>query len=286
MLRIWPRSHPTRRSVGCCLRDCSVLLWMVVGIISYGSIWMLLFRDVNQSYTSIASTHQMTQELRQRIMEEQALSEQVRRNLEQKRREQKQKNIRQRRKFRRTEGGDGETFFDWSFWGLCVCFALMAYVRIRLEPSRGRDWRRRRRRELAWRANNDEAHVIQTLRRLNRVREARGETPITMDAYQALRMALLQDQTLLRGLAGISVPPPSRGATPEQVASCQQRVISEDDNYDGECCICLAPYEANDQVRILPCSHSYHKDCIDHWLERSVLCPLCKTPLETPESSD
>ncbi|XP_027355521.1 E3 ubiquitin-protein ligase At1g63170-like [Abrus precatorius] len=46
---------------------------------------------------------------------------------------------------------------------------------------------------------------------------------------------------------------------------------------DAVCCICLAKYENNDELRELPCSHLFHKDCVDKWLRINALCPLCKS---------
>lgn len=42
------------------------------------------------------------------------------------------------------------------------------------------------------------------------------------------------------------------------------------------CCICIANYENDDELRELPCSHLFHKDCVDKWLKINALCPLCK----------
>lgn len=42
------------------------------------------------------------------------------------------------------------------------------------------------------------------------------------------------------------------------------------------CCICLAKYANNDELRELPCSHFFHKECVDKWLKINALCPLCK----------
>ncbi|XP_027940280.1 E3 ubiquitin-protein ligase At1g63170 [Vigna unguiculata] len=53
----------------------------------------------------------------------------------------------------------------------------------------------------------------------------------------------------------------------------KERVISGE---DAVCCICLAKYENNDELRELPCSHLFHKDCVDKWLKINSLCPLCK----------
>ncbi|KAK8619971.1 hypothetical protein V6N13_066463 [Hibiscus sabdariffa] len=45
---------------------------------------------------------------------------------------------------------------------------------------------------------------------------------------------------------------------------------------DAVCCICLAKYANNDELRELPCSHFMHKECVDKWLKINASCPLCK----------
>ncbi|KAF6171164.1 hypothetical protein GIB67_035121 [Kingdonia uniflora] len=45
---------------------------------------------------------------------------------------------------------------------------------------------------------------------------------------------------------------------------------------DAACCICLAKYADNDELRELPCTHFFHMECVDKWLKINALCPLCK----------
>ena len=58
-----------------------------------------------------------------------------------------------------------------------------------------------------------------------------------------------------------------------------------------DCSICLEPIEENETTTTLTCGHSFHKDCIDEWIQASSLeipdietttiqrqwqCPLCR----------
>ncbi|XP_022862981.1 E3 ubiquitin-protein ligase At1g63170-like [Olea europaea var. sylvestris] len=63
----------------------------------------------------------------------------------------------------------------------------------------------------------------------------------------------------------------------------KERVVSGE---DAVCCICLAKYVNNDELRELPCSHFFHKECVDKWLKINASCPLCKAEVgETVLSS-
>ncbi|KAJ0019670.1 hypothetical protein NQD34_007239 [Periophthalmus magnuspinnatus] len=44
----------------------------------------------------------------------------------------------------------------------------------------------------------------------------------------------------------------------------------------GPCAVCLEPFYNNQCLRVLPCGHEYHRDCVDPWLLLRHTCPLCK----------
>jgi len=46
----------------------------------------------------------------------------------------------------------------------------------------------------------------------------------------------------------------------------------------SNCPICL---DENPDMILSNCSHAFHKVCINQWLELSVFCPLCRTPVRT-----
>ncbi|XP_033341966.1 ring finger protein 11 [Megalopta genalis] len=54
--------------------------------------------------------------------------------------------------------------------------------------------------------------------------------------------------------------------------------------YDGakkeDCVICMMELVEGQQVRYMPCMHTYHAVCIDDWLKRSLTCPSCMEPLD------
>ncbi|KAJ7309552.1 hypothetical protein JRQ81_007601, partial [Phrynocephalus forsythii] len=56
------------------------------------------------------------------------------------------------------------------------------------------------------------------------------------------------------------------------------------------CAICLDRFHKNQCLRVLPCLHEFHRDCVDPWLLLQQTCPLCKhnilgnfPPPTTPE---
>ena len=53
------------------------------------------------------------------------------------------------------------------------------------------------------------------------------------------------------------------------------------------CVICVDEFIEEDQVRVLPCNHVFHPQCIDEWLvNHSSLCPLCKKEVSRQRRSE
>ncbi|PSS33773.1 RING-H2 finger protein [Actinidia chinensis var. chinensis] len=47
-----------------------------------------------------------------------------------------------------------------------------------------------------------------------------------------------------------------------------------------ECAVCLNEFKEEEKLRVIPnCSHMFHVDCIDVWLQSNVNCPLCRTSI-------
>ncbi|XP_043921540.1 RING finger protein 215 isoform X2 [Protopterus annectens] len=42
------------------------------------------------------------------------------------------------------------------------------------------------------------------------------------------------------------------------------------------CAVCLDQFHRNQCLRVLPCLHEFHRDCVDPWLLLQQTCPLCK----------
>ncbi|KAJ0255134.1 RING-H2 finger protein ATL46 [Hirschfeldia incana] len=47
-----------------------------------------------------------------------------------------------------------------------------------------------------------------------------------------------------------------------------------------DCAVCLCEFTEKDKLRLLPmCSHAFHLNCIDTWLQSNSTCPLCRGTL-------
>lgn len=73
-----------------------------------------------------------------------------------------------------------------------------------------------------------------------------------------------------------------RGATPEQISGLPTHVLDKEMNGESDdktCPICLGEFEKGNEIRTLPCTHFFHKDCIDPWLNTNTSCPRCRADI-------
>ena len=49
---------------------------------------------------------------------------------------------------------------------------------------------------------------------------------------------------------------------------------------DDKCIICQYEFQSNEKIKVLPCKHCFHPDCIDEWLKNQKACPYCKTEVK------
>ncbi|KAF4677584.1 hypothetical protein FOL47_000539 [Perkinsus chesapeaki] len=102
------------------------------------------------------------------------------------------------------------------------------------------------------------------------------------------------------------VPLKSQGSIMSLVSLCTGSSTESynGDDYDGgvfssnegllrgsqfECPICLADCRDDPGIRVLPCGHCFHEDCIRAWFIQQLVkptCPLCRSPLLPPLSED
>lgn len=60
------------------------------------------------------------------------------------------------------------------------------------------------------------------------------------------------------------------------------------DSFQGgdTCAICLEDYRFGDSLRLLPCQHAFHLNCVDSWLTKwGTSCPVCKHDIRTQTMS-
>lgn len=60
------------------------------------------------------------------------------------------------------------------------------------------------------------------------------------------------------------------------ITQCPAKKYLDVEHDDDACSICINQLEPDDLVRILPCEHIFHSECIYDWMCKSLSCPLCR----------
>ncbi|KAH6826991.1 hypothetical protein C2S53_016134 [Perilla frutescens var. hirtella] len=79
--------------------------------------------------------------------------------------------------------------------------------------------------------------------------------------------------------------PRSDPAPRSSIESLKEVTITADSDPTMLCPVCKDPFVVDSVVKIMPCKHTYHSDCIVPWLEINNSCPVCRYKLPAVEES-
>ena len=75
----------------------------------------------------------------------------------------------------------------------------------------------------------------------------------------------------------------NRGASKEAIAKLKVSKVRNTAKLaecDDTCVVCLENFVKGDKRKVLACSHGFHPECIDKWLNENGVCPTCKAKVE------
>merc|ERR550532_3009610 len=98
---------------------------------------------------------------------------------------------------------------------------------------------------------------------------------------------------LLMDSAQLRPPSQDRGAPPGTLEKLETRAYDEalfgDEEgklYASECPICLGTWDKDDVIKVTPCGHAFHEECLGGWFRNARTCALCRHDCtKTPVSS-
>lgn len=107
---------------------------------------------------------------------------------------------------------------------------------------------------------------------------------LTEQQMIALARQILELEQMMRAMGEHQM----QGASEEAITVLPTQKISQipEDPEAAKCMVCLSEYEIGEEVKTLPCCnynlvHMFHTSCVNEWLQRSTLCPLCKSPIDS-----
>lgn len=59
---------------------------------------------------------------------------------------------------------------------------------------------------------------------------------------------------------------------------CYSEKLRQQSRDQFACAVCLSEFLEGESIRKLKCKHTFHRDCLDIWLQQCLAtCPLCRT---------
>ncbi|OLN95275.1 E3 ubiquitin-protein ligase [Colletotrichum chlorophyti] len=104
--------------------------------------------------------------------------------------------------------------------------------------------------------------------------------PMAMGAPVAIATGAVDTPTAATGVAAGAGATGTGTATNTAKAANSDRVTEKEDDQNLGCSICTEDFTVGEDVRVLPCNHKFHPNCVDPWLVNvSGTCPLCRLDL-------
>ncbi|KAF8246251.1 hypothetical protein K440DRAFT_662194 [Wilcoxina mikolae CBS 423.85] len=100
-----------------------------------------------------------------------------------------------------------------------------------------------------------------------------------------------ETEMVVKEIPGATVPPATdagdHSGSEEQTTTTPAATTTEGLSSQNQCPVCMEDFEQGQEVRVLPCQHNFHPDCIDPWLLNvSGSCPLCRIDLHPEEEPE
>lgn len=120
-------------------------------------------------------------------------------------------------------------------------------------------------------------------RNVQKLKELRSEIYESIDDLKALSIHDLKLRLRRRQV-------PSEGI----VEKCDlvYALLASDNTTSKSCSICFNDYVSGEHLKVLPCGHKYHKECIDQWFRTAMnyadappKCPYCNTSIVTEKQT-
>ena len=72
----------------------------------------------------------------------------------------------------------------------------------------------------------------------------------------------------------------NKGLTNQQIDNLPNIKYSKGKNNESkQCIICMEEFKEREKVKLLPCAHIFHNNCIKQWLLKEKNCPFCKSEI-------
>ena len=67
------------------------------------------------------------------------------------------------------------------------------------------------------------------------------------------------------------------------VTQCHAMMMKNRRDNSHECAICLEEFQGDDHRQVLPCEHTFHRDCFKQWHAINPSCPYCRLKISNRE---